>query len=59
MGSGGGSSLACMSATQSSTNTRIPEKASSWVDANQLNEGNSAHSPMYSSSSADQVTLYV
>ena len=59
MGSGGGSSLACISATQSFTNTRIPETASSWVDANQPNEGNSAHSPTYSSSSADQVTLYV
>ena len=59
MGSGGGSSLDCISVTQSSTSCRIPEKASSWVDANQLNEGNSAHSPTYSPSSADQVTLYV
>ena len=59
MGSGGGSSLDCISVTQPSTNSRIPEKASSCVDANQLREGNSAHSPTYSSSSADQVTLYV
>ena len=39
------------------TSDRIPEKASSRVDASQLREGNSAHSPTFSSSSADQVTL--
>ena len=46
-----------LQSTLSATSFRIPEKASSWEDASQLNRGNSAHSPTNSPSSADQVTL--
>ena len=58
-GSGTGSLLRVISATDFLTKARIPCKAFSGDDASQLRLGNSAHSPTCSSSSSDQVTLYV
>ena len=58
-GLGGASLVDRISARQSVTSWRMPEWASSRVGESQLRDGNSAHSPTYSPSSSDQMTLYV